>query len=71
MLEDIRRDLKELETSLDAIPHANLQAWKVHLPIVKVRLSDLRKKAFRLDSHVGDLRGELVQELRDAAGVRS
>ncbi len=71
MLEDIRDNLKELDTSLNAIPHTNLQAWKEHLPIIKVRLSDLRIKASKLDSHTGTLRGELVQELKDAAGIKS
>jgi hypothetical protein len=67
LIDQIRSDLKALEASLDAIPHSNLPAWRIHLPIIKVRLNDLRVKAVKLDNLCDTLRGELVLELKDSA----
>ncbi len=67
MINEVRGDLTTLDQSLNAIPHSNVSAWRIHLPIVKVRLQDLRMKAFKLDSEADALRAQLIHELQDSA----
>ena len=69
-LTDIRAKLKQLDTSIQATPHSSLDGWRLHLPVVKVRLNDLGLVAVKLDIHADELRDKLIQELKEASEVK-
>lgn len=70
LLKDLRQKLKELDGSIQAIPHSSLEGWRLYLPIVKTRLHDLRIVAVKLDDNADDVRRNLITELRQAADVQ-
>ena len=70
-IEEIRKDLIQLKTDVEAIPSLDLQSWQVHLPIIKVHLKDLKKKGTNLDYYCIDLRGKLINELKEVATIKA
>lgn len=70
LLKDLRQKLNDLDGSLQAIPHSSIEGMKLHLPIVKTRLHDLRIVAVKLDNNANDVRRNLIAELRHAAEVK-
>lgn len=69
LLKELRQKLQELDGSLQAIPYSSLEGWRLHLPIVKTRLQDLRIVAVKLDDNADEVRRKLIAELREAAEI--
>lgn len=66
-----RERLLALEKQLDGIPPGDATSWRRAWPILKMRMTDLRIEAVKLDNLADALHARLVTELRETAKLTS
>lgn len=66
----IRGYLDSLRDAIHAIPSRDSESWQIHLPVIKLRLNDLKKEGSKLDYHCIDLRVKFINELKEVATIK-
>ncbi len=64
-----REKLIALESQMNGILPGDATSWRRSWPIVKVRMTDLRVEAVKLENVAEEVHASLLRELRDAASL--
>ena len=59
--------LRALEGQLNGVPPGDAVAWRRSWSVIKVRMSDLRQEAGKIDNLAEQIHAQLIKELRDAS----
>jgi hypothetical protein len=68
-IDKFREKLKTLETQIDFVPPGDAAAWRHSWPVIKVRMSDLRRAAVEVENLAEQAQADVVRELREAGEV--
>ena len=67
---DFQQRLLALEVQLNGVPAGDAVAWRRSWRVIKVRMSDLRQEAVKIDNLAEQIHAQLVKELRDASSAQ-